>query len=86
MSGLTRFGVSIDSRLIKKFDALVGRACQQQVVAIAVGEQRRTAELLGVLDLDATREADRPGRAVAEGEQAARLDHAKIASVSGDQD
>lgn len=25
MSGLTRFGVSIDSRLIKKFDALVGR-------------------------------------------------------------
>jgi len=25
MSGLTRFGVSIDSELIKKFDALVGR-------------------------------------------------------------
>lgn len=25
MSGLTRFGVSIDSRLIKKFDALIGR-------------------------------------------------------------
>jgi len=25
MSGLTRFGVSIDSQLIKKFDALVGR-------------------------------------------------------------
>ena len=25
MSGLTRFGVSIDSRLIKKFDAIVGR-------------------------------------------------------------